>query len=354
MSLALALAKRGLGQTWPNPSVGCVIVKDDQLISRGWTAKGGRPHAEAMALANAGSDAQGATAYVTLEPCSHTGKTPPCVEALIEAGIQRVVSALEDPDPRVASRGHEKLLGAGCALVTGILEDDAREINAGFLKRETEGLPWVTLKFAASLDGKIATGSGQSQWITGPDARRYVHLLRANHDAILVGSGTALSDDPDLRVRLRGLENRSPVRVVFDTKAQMPKAAQMFQTTEDTPVWIYHAKEFSVASTAATAIATDTDVKGIDPVAALRDMAARGITRVFCEGGGSLAASLLENDLVDELVTFHAGLSIGANGTSAIAPLASDNLAELPRFNLNSTNRIGEDIVSRWRAIRET
>ncbi|MGY4803023.1 bifunctional diaminohydroxyphosphoribosylaminopyrimidine deaminase/5-amino-6-(5-phosphoribosylamino)uracil reductase RibD, partial [Teichococcus aerofrigidensis] len=214
MRAALALAARGLGNTWPNPAVGCVIVKEGVVVGRGWTAPGGRPHAETEALRRAGAAARGATAYVTLEPCCHWGRTPPCADALIAAGVARVVVAMQDPDPRVDGAGLRRLREAGIAVASGMLEAEARALNAGFLKRLASGLPLLTLKLATTLDGRIATRAGESQWITGPAARRAAHALRGRHDAVLVGSGTALADDPDLTCRLPGFAPVPTVRVV--------------------------------------------------------------------------------------------------------------------------------------------
>ena len=219
MAHALALGQRGLGRTWPNPAVGCVIVHGGRVVGRGWTQPGGRPHAEVRALAQAGSAARGATAYVTLEPCAHHGHTGPCAEALIAAGVARVVTALQDPDPRVSGRGHAMLRAAGVAVTEGVLEPEARAVNAGFLKRVCHGLPLVTLKLATTLDGRIATASGESRWITGPEARRAVHALRLVHDAVLVGAGTARADDPDLTVRDLGATHQ-PVRIVIDSRLE--------------------------------------------------------------------------------------------------------------------------------------
>ncbi len=216
MRAALALARRGLGRVWPNPAVGCVLVRDDHVIGRGWTRAGGRPHAEAEALMRAGEAASGATAYITLEPCAHTGKTPPCAEALIGAGVKRAVIAVEDPDPRVSGKGIEMLKEAGMEVAIGIGEKEAKRLNAGFFSRITRGRPLITLKTATTLDGRIATGTGDSRWITGPGARRRGHMMRAMNDAVLTGIGTVLADDPSLTCRLPGLEDRSPVRIVVD------------------------------------------------------------------------------------------------------------------------------------------
>src|SRR5690349_11673310 len=237
MGAALSLAVRNLGQVWPNPAVGCVVVDAmGYVVGRGWTQRGGRPHAETEALAMAGERARGGTAYVTLEPCAHHGKTPPCVDALIAAGIARCVAALEDPDPRVSGGGFAKLREAGIEVEIGLLADAAREANVGFLTRVTTGRPFVALKLATSLDGRIATRSRESRWITGEEARAFGHLLRATHDAIAVGSGTVLADNPELTCRLKGLEDRSPVRLVFDRRGRVPTDSRIF--TGGAPTWI--------------------------------------------------------------------------------------------------------------------
>jgi diaminohydroxyphosphoribosylaminopyrimidine deaminase/5-amino-6-(5-phosphoribosylamino)uracil reductase len=242
MDAALSLARRGLGRVWPNPAVGCVLVarggSGSRVVGRGWTQPGGRPHAEAEALARAGDQARGATAYVTLEPCSHYGKTPPCAEALVAAGVQRVVAAIEDPDPRVSGRGLKALQAAGIEVAVGTGAAAALEINAGFLTRIAHGRPMVALKLATTLDGRIALANGASRWITGSEARQRAHLLRANHDAILVGTGTVAADDPQLTCRLAGLEGRSPVRVVLDRSLRLPAAARVFDGA--VPTWVVH------------------------------------------------------------------------------------------------------------------
>ncbi|MEM9585629.1 MAG: bifunctional diaminohydroxyphosphoribosylaminopyrimidine deaminase/5-amino-6-(5-phosphoribosylamino)uracil reductase RibD, partial [Pseudomonadota bacterium] len=234
MALALSLGRRGLGRTWPNPAVGCVIVKGGRILGRGWTQPGGRPHAETEALAQAGSSARGADVYVSLEPCAHHGKTPPCAQALIDAGVVRVVIATQDPDPRVSGQGSEMLRAAGIGVDIGVMEDEALADNAGFFSRIELDRPFVTLKLASSFDGRIATATGESQWITGADTRRYVHGLRARHDAIMVGGGTARKDDPSLTVRGLGTAWQ-PARIVVSRRLDLPLMSTLARTAKETP-----------------------------------------------------------------------------------------------------------------------
>lgn len=323
MAHALRLARRGLGNVWPNPAVGCVLVKDGRVVGRGWTQPGGRPHAERMALDMAGDLARGATAYVTLEPCAHHGKTPPCAAGLTDAGVARVVSALTDPDPRVAGRGHAILRDAGIEVREGVMAAEARELQAGFLSRLTLNRPFLTLKLASSFDGRIATASGESQWITGTAARIHVHAMRMMHDAVMVGGETARADRPSLNVR--GLATaRQPVRVVVSSR-DLPDLPP--EGPDHGPLW--------QASGSADQI--------------MKDLAERGITRVFCEGGGVLAASLLQAGLADQLIGYTAGVVLGADGRASVGALDLPRLADAPRFDLVETRRIGADLFHRWR-----
>jgi diaminohydroxyphosphoribosylaminopyrimidine deaminase/5-amino-6-(5-phosphoribosylamino)uracil reductase len=354
MALALSLGRRGQGNTWPNPAVGCVIVKDGRILGRGWTQPTGRPHAEVVALAQAGEAARGATAYVTLEPCSHHGKTPPCAEALIKAGVARVVAAITDSDPRVSGQGFDMLRKAGIEVTTGVLADEAARDLSGFFQRVETGRPSLTLKLANSFDGRIATATGESQWITGPEARRYVHALRASHDAVMVGGGTARADDPSLTVRDMGVE-RQPVRVVLARRLDLPLLGNLARTARDVPVWICHGPDLdpllerSWKDLGAELIACPLSQGQIDPVAALQALGERGLTRVFCEGGGALAAALLSQDLVDDLIGFTAGLAIGAEGLPGIGAMGLERLGAAPRYELVDTRPIGADVLHRWR-----
>lgn len=361
MRAALALAGRGLGETWPNPSVGCVIVKDGALLARGRTAPGGRPHAERAALAAlaaAGGSAQGATVYVTLEPCSHHGKTPPCAEALIEAAPARVVAALGDPDPRVSGRGFAMLRAAGLSVTENVEAEAAERLNEGFLTRIRQGRPMVTLKLAASLDGRIALASGESRWITGADSRRRVHLMRAEHDAILLGLATLTADDPALDVRIPGLESRSPLPILLDARLEAPLESRLIRNANTRPLWILHAPDPDSARAEALRAAGAELIEipravagGLDLTAALQALGARGLTRLLCEGGGRLAASLIRARLVESLAWFSAGALLGSESRPAIGALALEALAEAPRWRLEAQERCGADLLSFWRPI---
>lgn len=354
MAHALRLGARGMGQVWPNPAVGCVIEKNGLILGRGWTQLGGRPHAEARALAQAGSAARGATAHVTLEPCAHHGQTPPCAAALIAAGIAHVSYAIEDPDPRVSGKGGDMLRAAGVRVTTGVLADVARADHAGFLKRITQGLPMITLKLAASLDGRIAMASGESQWITAPPARAMVHGLRAAHDAVMVGSNTALADDPMLTVRGLG-DLRQPVRVVVDGALRLSTASYLGQTCAQAPVWLLHGPDAPAAQIAAwqalgaRLISCPRAGEHLDLRAGLQALAQAGLTRVFCEGGGGLGAALLRAGLVDDLALFTAGLALGGDGLPALGALGWGSLADAPRPKLVESRPVGPDLYSLWR-----
>lgn len=353
MALALSLGRRGMGQCAPNPAVGCVIVREGRIMGRGVTGPGGRPHAEQLALAQAGGMARGATAYVTLEPCAHHGATPPCAGALIEAGVARVVAPFDDTDPRVAGQGFAMLRAAGIEVTTGLLAEDAAHDHAGFLLRNAQGRPFVTLKIAASFDGRIATAAGHSQWITGRAARRAVHAMRARHDAVMVGAGTARADDPMLTVRGMGAR-RQPVRVVVSRRLDLPLMSQLARSADEVPLWLCHGDAVDSSLVAAweglgARLLPCAVVAGqVDVGTMLRALGAAGLTRVLCEGGGALAASLMSAGLVDELVGFTAGLAIGAEGLPGFGALGLSRLDEAPRFDLVETRALGGDVMHRW------
>ncbi|MGG5808169.1 bifunctional diaminohydroxyphosphoribosylaminopyrimidine deaminase/5-amino-6-(5-phosphoribosylamino)uracil reductase RibD [Falsiroseomonas sp. CW058] len=359
MRTALALARRGLGNTWPNPSVGCVIVRDGRVVGRGWTQPGGRPHAETEALRRAGEAARGATAYVTLEPCSHFGRTPPCCNALIAAGVARVVVAMRDPDPRVDGRGFARLREAGIAVEEGLLEAEARALNAGFARRIREGLPLVTLKLATTLDGRIATATGESRWITGPAARREAHAMRARHDAILVGSGTVLADDPDLTCRLAGAALTPALRVIADARLRTPPGARLVRTARDHPTLLATVPGHPPAALApyqdagveVAKVARGDEGLQLRPL--LSALAQRGVTRVLAEGGAGIAAALLREGLVDRLAWFHAPAVMGGDGMPAAYPLPVEVLATMPKFRRVAARPLGDDWLTEFEPARE-
>ncbi|MEE3625089.1 bifunctional diaminohydroxyphosphoribosylaminopyrimidine deaminase/5-amino-6-(5-phosphoribosylamino)uracil reductase RibD [Nitrospirillum sp. BR 11752] len=358
MRAALSLASRGLGRCWPNPAVGCVIVRDGYVVGRGWTQPGGRPHAETVALAQAAGAAEGATAYVTLEPCSHVGKTPPCADALVAAGVARVVVAIGDPDPRVSGRGIARLRAAGITVDLGLLEEEAGLVTEGFLRRVTEGRPMVTLKLATTLDGRIATKAHESQWITGPVARSWGHGLRATHDAIMVGIGTALADDPELTCRLPGLEDRSPVRIVVDSRLRLPLTSRLVRDARRVPVWVAtlaggdaHRRR-AYQDCGVEVIEIEPDAGGVMPLrAVLAALGGRGLTRVLVEGGAQLAASLFKEDLVDRLEWYRAAKVIGGDGLAAAQGFGLERLDGAPRFTCVDVRAAGDDKAESYRRI---
>ena len=351
MAAALALAERGLGAVWPNPAVGCILVRDGRVVGRGWTQPGGRPHAESEALTRAGAAAEGATAYVTLEPCAHHGQTPPCADALVEARILRLVAAMADPDPRVSGRGLARLEAAGIEVAVGTASDAAARLNAGFVHRIELGRPLVTLKLATSLDGRIAAHGGESQWITGDLSRARGHLLRARHDAILVGSGTALADDPSLTCRLPGLEQRSPVRVVMDGRLRLPPGHRLVAEAGEVQTWIVtlegadpaQRETYCAAGAEMIEVAPDGDGHP-DAAATLNALAARGITRLLVEGGAHIAAAMLGAGLVDRLDCFRAPSLIGGDGAPAAESFAVERLAEAPAFVRHALGELAGDL----------
>jgi len=365
MRMALMLAARSLGRVAPNPAVGAVLVREGLVLGRGATADGGRPHAEAMALEQArlrfGSEAlAGATAYVTLEPCAHHGHTAPCAEALIGAKISRVICPLEDPDPRVSGAGFKAMRAANIVVETGLMATKARRLNAGFLSCIERRRPHLTLKLAATLDGRIATRAGVSRWITGAPARTRVHFMRAQSDAVLIGAGTARADDPMLNVRGLGPQISQPVRVVADGGLSLPLTGRLASSARDIPVWVLHRKIFeeehsagrleALRNAGVETLKVKADGDGfLDMRDAMQKLAEGGITRVLCEGGGKLAATLLGADLVDEIALFSAGKVIGGDGVPGVGAFGLDRLADAPEFELESVEPVGADTLSLWR-----
>ncbi len=359
MRAALGLAQRGLGQVWPNPAVGCVLVREGRVIGRGWTQPGGRPHAETEALSRAGEQARGATAYVTLEPCAHQGETPPCAAALADAGVGTAVIACRDPDPRVDGAGFAMLADAGMRVRQGVLEAEAKELNAGFFHRVRTGKPLVTLKLAASLDGRIATSSGESKWITGADARAHGHGLRARHDAIVVGSGTVLADDPELTCRLPGMIGRSPVRVILDGRLRTPVTAKLIASANQIATWVLTTDASSgsarqaLEAEGAEVLVVDMDSAGHPDLGASLDLlGSRGITRALVEGGGTLAAGFLQSGLADRLVWARSGALLGGDGLAAIGDLGLSKLEGAPKFDRIDSVAAGDDLIETFALVR--
>ena len=351
MQKALRLAVRGIGRVSPNPPVGCVIVKENKVIGRGWTQPGGRPHAEVMALQQAGQKSEGATAYCTLEPCSHFGKTPPCCDALIEAGISKVVVATQDPDLRVDGRGIKRLRAAGVSVVENVCKEEALNIMQGFFNVCEFSRPYVTLKFGMSIDSRLAAVNGESKWITSDEARRSVHLLRAKNDAILTGIGTLLYDDPKLDCRLPGLEQHSPSRILVDSKLRIPITSHFALTAKDHHSFIFTTEKSDAAK---KDILTDMGIKilqvqcsvdgHVSMSRCLELIAEEGMTTVLVEAGGYLASGLLKSDLVDKLVLYRAPVIIGGDGIAAWHPLGVEQLYMSKRFAIQNIERIGSDI----------
>lgn len=354
MRAALALARRGLGQTAPNPSVGCVITQHGRVVGRGFTAPGGRPHAEVLALSMAGSQARGGTAYVTLEPCSFTGKSGPCSQALISAGISRVVVGARDPHPKVNGAGIAQLRAAGVDVTKGVLERECEAMIAGFACVQLTKRPLVRLKLASSLDGKIATADGESKWITGESARRAVHMMRARHDAVMVGVGTVLADDPDLTCRIDGVRTTPIVRIVVDSHLRTPLLSRLVVSAAHNPVWILHRKgadkqrHLAFEQSGVKLIELPGSSAGVDLLAGMRMLAENGLTRILAEGGAALAAGLLRADLVDRLAWFHAPGVLGADGFSAVQAFGVKALSQMPRFMPLSVCRLGADTLSHF------
>jgi diaminohydroxyphosphoribosylaminopyrimidine deaminase/5-amino-6-(5-phosphoribosylamino)uracil reductase len=361
MATALALGRRGLGRAWPNPAVGAVLVRPSAagpvVVGRGWTQPGGRPHAEAEALARAGELARGATLYVTLEPCSHQGRGPPCADAIIASGVAHVVSALEDPNPRVAGDGHARLRASGITVEVGVGAAAARRAHAGHVRRIRDRRPNVMLKLAVSADGKAGLAGRRPAAITGEPARDRVHLMRAMSDAILVGIGTVLADDPLLTCRLPGLAGRSPVRVVLDSALLLPLDSRLVQSAREVPVWVVAAsapadRAHALEGKGVTVLRGEASEPGrLDLAAMLRLVAERGITRLMVEGGPTIAAALIAGDLVDEAALLRSDRVIGADGIEALHGLPLTALAGSPRLRSLGIEPVGADRLERFERI---
>lgn len=350
MQTALALARRGLGNTAPNPAVGCVIVRDGTVVGRGWTAPGGRPHAEAAALAAAGERAKGATVYTTLEPCAHVGKSPACAAALADAGVARVVYSVEDPDPRVQGAGAKMLRDRRISVESGLLGQDAARLNAGFFHTVRHKRPLVTLKFATSSDGRIPTPDAPSPWVTGIPARDRGHVLRANHDAILVGIGTVLADDPSLTCRLAGMVRRSPIRIVLDSDFRTPEASKLLQTAAVVPTWLVGSGQSPRQGDVSGGLRHIPVADTRDIPAILSRLAEEGITRLLVEGGPTVHQSFARSGLVDEIYWFRAKAEYGTGGRPALGDRVPGEYIEPVRFELMGRELLGDDILEIYAA----
>jgi diaminohydroxyphosphoribosylaminopyrimidine deaminase/5-amino-6-(5-phosphoribosylamino)uracil reductase len=358
MNQALALGRRGLGRTWPNPAVGAVIVRDDGagpvIVGRGWTQPGGRPHAETEALARAGSAARGATLYVTLEPCSHHGKTPPCADAIIAAGVARVVSPLTDPNPQVAGAGHWRMAERGITVEVGPCAEAARRDHAGHIRRVRDGRPHVILKLAVSADGKAGLAGRRPAAITGEAARERVHLMRATSDAVLTGIGTVIADDPLLTCRLPGMADRSPVRVVLDAALRLPLHSKLMSTARSMPLWVVAAedtpqeREDAIVAHGAEVIRAPARAGGLDLATVLKTLAERGITRLMVEAGPIVAASFVTADLVDEAVLFRSPKLLGGDAIGALEGMPVDALTRAPRLEPIGSEPVGDDVLEHY------
>jgi diaminohydroxyphosphoribosylaminopyrimidine deaminase/5-amino-6-(5-phosphoribosylamino)uracil reductase len=358
MASALRLGRRNLGQTYPNPAVGAVIVRMEKggpiVVGRGWTSRGGRPHAEMNALEEAGDLAKGATVYVTLEPCAHHGKTPPCAEALIAAGVSRVVTAMTDPDPRVAGKGIAKLREAGIAVVTDVLAAEAARAHAGHVSRVTKGRPHMTLKLAVSADGMIGRREGERMIITSPPSLQVVQAMRAETDAMMIGIGTALVDDPRLNVRLAGMAWRSPARIILDTTARLPFESRLVQSARELPLILIVGADApaerreALGESGVRVIEAPAAAGKIDLSAALAALGREGFTRILAEGGSEVAGSLVAADLLDEVVIFHAPVVVGPDGVRAIAGSALSAIERSPRYYRIETAKVGDDEMCRY------
>jgi len=354
MQLAFTLGRRGQGRTWPNPAVGAVVVNDGIIVGRGWTQAGGRPHAEPEALRRAGAAARGATLYVTLEPCSHFGRSPPCADAVIAASIARVVSAVEDPNPEVGGQGHARLRAAGIAVDVGLCAEEAARDHAGHFRRIRDHRPQVLLKLAVSADDKIGAAGRMTVAITGEAARTRVHMLRAQCDAILVGIGTVLADDPVLTCRLPGMEARSPVRVVLDRALRLPGTSKMVHSARQTPLWVMTsdfaeapaAMKLGAAGAQVVRVAATAQHPGLDLPAVLHALSDKGITRLMVEGGSRVASSFVASGLVDEVWLLRGPENIGTDGIPALDALPLSALTESPTFKTRGSESLGKDTLT--------
>lgn len=361
MRMALWEAKKGIGRTSPNPSVGAIVVKNGKIVGKGYHKKAGTPHAEVHALQKAGSKANGATLYVTLEPCNHTGRTPPCTEAILMAGIAQVVIGMKDPNPKVAGGGADYLSAKGLTVISGVLELECREINLPFIKHSATGLPWVILKAGMSIDGRIAAVPGKPTAITGKQSLTRVHKLRSQVDAILIGIDTALADNPSLTARLqKSSPGRDPLRVVLDADLRLPPTARMLKQDSAAETWIFCAKGADRKKQrmleAAGAVIKEVPVsyeRDLDIRAVLKNLGKKQITSLLVEGGSKIHGSFLQAGLVDQLLLFIAPRFLGEQGVPLATFAAAKRKKDLCRFKINKTRRYGEDLLIEGRFIKK-
>jgi diaminohydroxyphosphoribosylaminopyrimidine deaminase/5-amino-6-(5-phosphoribosylamino)uracil reductase len=351
MAVAIRLGASANGSTWPNPAVGAIVVKDGVVVGRGRTAPGGRPHGEAVALAMAGGHARGSTIYVSLEPCAHQGRAGPCADAIVAAGVTRVVGPMSDPDPRTAGKGFGRLRGAGIEITSGVLEKEARRAHAAHLWRFAWPLPYVALKLAVSADDAIGRMGERQVKVTGEIARRHVQALRMRFDAILVGRGTIEIDDPQLTVRLPGLEHRSPIRVVLDTECRLAEDRRIF-AEGDAPTWVISANQrIPVCDRVERLTSSGSALGGVDPWISLYRLKEKGITRILIEGGANVARRFLESDLVNEMILFRSPRALGGNIVPALAGLPLSTIENSDRFRRVERRRFGPDMMARYERV---
>ena len=358
MAAALRIGRRNLGRTYPNPAVGAIVVGGDNagpvIVGRGWTAAGGRPHAETVALAEAGGAARGATVYVTLEPCAHHGKTPPCADALIAAGVGRVVTAMPDPDPRVNGQGHARLEAAGITVTSGVLAEEAAIAHAGHVVRVTKNRPHIVLKLAVSADGMIGRREGERMIISGRAAFETVQAMRVESDAVLIGIGTALVDNPRLTVRLAGLQARSPMRIILDAGARLPLDSNLVASAREVPLIVAAGpaapdeQKAQLREAGVRVVEVNEGPAGIDLDQLLEMLAAEGLTRVLVEGGANVASSLVAGDLADEVVIFRAAVVVGPTGVRALGNYALSAIERSPRYRQIEAAIVGDDQMRRY------
>jgi len=352
MNLALREARKGLGRTSPNPCVGAVVGKNDKLLATGYHRRAGAPHAEVVALDKAGPRAKNATLYVTLEPCNHKGRTPPCTERILASNIKRVVVGMTDPNPLVNGGGNAYLASRGLDVTSGVLEEKCCELNRPFIKHITTGMPWVIMKAGLTMDGRIATSTGHSSWISGESSRAQVHRLRDRVDAILIGSGTAIADNPSLTTRLPGRRGRDPLRVVLDSCLNFSPEAEMFNQESTAPTWIFCGPEASANKRrqledkgAIVKETAQTNEGTLDLAVVLRELGTGDVTSLLVEGGGRVHASFLRQNLYDQACLFFSPLFIGGDGVPVVGELGTRKVGDGRRFRITGTRRFGDDVM---------